>query len=97
MDADLAAHLEQLDAWRSLSAEDQAAYFASKAPKFDPGRHRANRLLVLGCDYRGGPATECGCTSTRICLAGKGRPIPGSDARDVADADCLACVGAASF
>jgi hypothetical protein len=60
---------------------------------FDVSRHDSISLMVLECDYRGPFATECGCTRTRVCLAGKGRPIPGSLARDVTDHDCRTCVG----
>jgi hypothetical protein len=93
------AHRAALASWRSLSPEEQAEELAARmreragpAPAFDPGRHRSITLLVLGCDYRGGPALECGCARTRICLAGKGRPIPGSDATDATDQDCRLCV-----
>lgn len=53
--------------------------------------HAERLLLVLGCDYRGGVA-GCGCDKSRVCLMGKGWPIPGTDARQVYAGDCLACV-----
>jgi hypothetical protein len=59
---------------------------------FDGPRHRDLKLLILECDYRGDPALECGCTKTRICLMGKGKPLPGTDTRDVTYQDCLKCV-----
>lgn len=61
--------------------------------RFDRDKYRSLRLLVLGCEYRGPFSLECGCGGTRICLAGKGRPIPGSNLTDVTERDCLACAG----
>jgi hypothetical protein len=68
-----------------------------KPVRFDSARHRDVKLLILGCDYRGDPVLECGCTKTRICLAGHGRAIPDSDARDVTDRDCVSCVTGRDF
>lgn len=63
------------------------------ATGFDAGRYREIKRRVEACPHRGGPVLECGCTKTRICLAGKGRPIPGSNLTDVTERDCLACAG----
>lgn len=60
---------------------------------FDAAEHERRKLLVLGCDYRGGPGLECGCGSTRFCLAGKGRRVPGTDGlTDVTLQECINCV-----
>jgi len=88
----------RLESWRAIPPGEQLARLganagAGDAPGFDPGRNRSIKLLVLGCDYRGDFATECGCTSTRVCLAGKGRPVPGTSLTDVTDRDCRECVG----
>jgi hypothetical protein len=79
---------------RTLPGYEALAATAYPGPPsaFEPAHHESLKLLVLGCDYRGGPAVECGCTRTRICLMGKGRPIPGSDSTDVTNQDCLDCV-----
>lgn len=65
---------------------------APTTPKFDGGRHADIKLLVLGCDYHGRATCGQGCNRSWICLMGKGRPVPGTDATDVTYNDCSRCV-----
>jgi hypothetical protein len=51
------------------------------------------RLLVLGCDYRGPTEIHLGCGRYRQCFAGRGRPLSCSEYPSwVAGRDCLGCV-----
>jgi hypothetical protein len=62
----------------------------------DPGRVAAiasQRLLVLGCDYRGSHEIHLGCGRYRQCHMGRGRPLSCSPYPSwVGHGDCLRCV-----